>query len=183
MIRTIALCLAISIPISASAQHAQHTEHPAPGAQQPVEAGQSAFAAIQEIVELALDDPETDWTKVNIPALQAHLVDMDNVTLRAGVETRMQEGGAMFTVTSGDPSVIASIQRMAPAHVATMNGVRGWRMTAELIDGGAVLTAVGDAAAQDQIRALGFIGVMTVGMHHQGHHLAIALGQPVHGHN
>ncbi|QYX58087.1 hypothetical protein K1T73_06885 [Roseovarius sp. SCSIO 43702] len=33
-----------------------------------------------------------------------------------------------------------------------------------------------------RFRAVGFIGVMTVGMHHQAHHLALAVGQNPHAH-
>ncbi|MCC2098329.1 MAG: hypothetical protein KDJ29_15640, partial [Hyphomicrobiales bacterium] len=44
----------------------------------PVQPGQSAFAAIQEIVEILEADRSTDWSKVNIPALRQHLIDMDN---------------------------------------------------------------------------------------------------------
>ena len=39
------------------------------------------------------------------------------------------------------------------------------------------MTVTGDEA---QIRALGFVGVMTVGLHQQAHHLAIATGTNVH---
>ena len=40
----------------------------------PIEAGESAFAAIQEIVALLNADPKTDWSKVDIDALRQHLV-------------------------------------------------------------------------------------------------------------
>ena len=53
------------------------------------EGGQAAFAAIQEIVSVLLADPQTDWDKVNIEALRQHLIDMDNVTLRAKVAAEM----------------------------------------------------------------------------------------------
>jgi hypothetical protein len=43
----------------------------------PKEAGQSAFAATAEIVALLSNDPQTDWSKVNIAALRQHLVDMN----------------------------------------------------------------------------------------------------------
>src|SRR5438270_319404 len=42
----------------------------------PTEPGQSAFAAIQEIVQILEGDSRTDWTKVNIEALRQHLIDM-----------------------------------------------------------------------------------------------------------
>ena len=145
-----------------------------------VQGGQSAFAAIQEIVTRMMSDPATDWSKANIEALRQHLTDMDNVTLRAQVSAEEIKGGARFVSTSGDASVTASIRAMVPAHVAAMNGVEGWRMVAEEVPGGAAMTVTGSDEAR--IRALGFIGIMTVGMHHQAHHLAIATGNNPHQH-
>ena len=87
------------------------------------------------------------------------------------------ESGARFTITSGDPAVKASIRAMTVAHAATMDGIEGWSLEAEETGGGAVLTASGDAT---RIRALGFIGLMTVGMHHQAHHLGLARGETPH---
>ena len=144
------------------------------------EGGQAAFVAIQEIVARLMADPDTDWSRVDIEALRQHLIDMDNVTLRADVVREDIVGGARFTVTSADPVVQASIRAMVMAHVATMNGVEGWDMRAEEVDGGAVMTVTGTAIAR--IRGLGFIGLMTVGMHHQAHHLALASGQNPHDH-
>ena len=69
---------------------------------------------------------------------------------------------------------------MVMAHVATMNGAEGWDMRAEEVDGGAVMTVTGTDIAR--IRGLGFTGLMTVGMHHQAHHLALASGQNPHDH-
>lgn len=144
------------------------------------ESGQSAFAAIQEITAALMADPATDWSKVNIEALRQHLIDMDNVTLRADVASEEIHGGARFNVTSTDQMVVASIRAMVQAHVATMDGVEGWDMRAEEVDGGAVMTVTGPDTAR--IRALGFTGLMTVGMHHQAHHLALASGQNPHDH-
>lgn len=145
-----------------------------------LEGGQSAFAAIQEIVEQLMADPETDWSRVDIEAVRQHLIDMDHVTMRAQVVAREIDGGARFEATSEDPAVTASIRAMVPAHAATMNGVEGWTMRAEEMPGGAVLTVTGNDPVR--IRALGFIGVMTVGMHHQAHHLALATGLNPHAH-
>jgi hypothetical protein len=144
------------------------------------EPGQSAFAAIQEIVAHLLADPETDWSRVDIEALRQHLIDMNNVTLHAQVRARDIQGGARFEATSDDPAVTTSIRAMVPAHVATMNGVEGWKMSAENIPGGSALIVKG--ADAQKIRALGFIGILTVGAHHQAHHLAIAKGEAMHGH-
>src|SRR5271169_5032421 len=135
MIRTLAFvaCLA---PAAALAQ--SNFEHPAgmggahqmmhgqhmmmhgqrDGAPAPAQPGQGAFAAIQEIVEILEADPATDWSKVNIEALRQHLIDMDNVTLRAEVKSEAVDGGMRFTV-SGAGAVKESIQRMVTAHAAT----------------------------------------------------------------
>jgi len=145
-----------------------------------VEGGQSAFAAIQEIVARLMADPTTDWSRVDIEALRQHLIDMDNVTLRARVRVEEIEGGARFEATSEDAAVTTSIRAMVPAHAATMDGVEGWTMQASEIPGGAALVVTG--ADPNRIRAVGFIGVMTVGMHHQAHHLALAVGQNPHAH-
>ena len=69
---------------------------------------------------------------------------------------------------------------MVIAHAATMNGVEGWTMQAEEVANGAIMTVTGGDSAR--IRGLGFIGLMTVGMHHQSHHLALASGQNPHDH-
>lgn len=160
----------------AGMDHSAMMQHGAP-APEVTEDGQAAFAAIQEIVAALLADPDTDWEKVNIEALRQHLIDMDNVTLRSDVSSEAVPGGARFTVTSDDPAVQASIRAMTLAHAATMDGVEGWSLEAEETGDGAILTATGD---ETRIRALGFIGLMTVGMHHQQHHLALARGETPH---
>jgi hypothetical protein len=150
------------------------------GSAAPVEPGQSAFAAIAEIVELLRGDPETDWSRVDIAALRRHLVDMNNVTMRASVRVAKIQGGARFEVSSGDADVKGSIRRMVLAHAATMSGYEGMTMRGEQIDSGAALSVTGPNATM--IRSLGFFGIATIGMHHQAHHLAIARGTNPHAH-
>jgi len=137
----------------------------------PREAGQSAFAAIQEIVVLLEADRKTDWSRVDIEGLRQHLIDMQNVTLGTKVSSSKIGDVIRFEATSDTPTVAASIRRMTLAHVMTMDGVNGWRLEAAEIPGGATLTVTpAQASDLDKIRGLGFIGVMTVGMHHQGTH-------------
>jgi hypothetical protein len=38
--------------------------------------GQVAFGAIPEVVRILEANPATEWSKVNISALQQHLIDM-----------------------------------------------------------------------------------------------------------
>lgn len=100
---------------------------------------------------------------------------MDNVTLRAAVTSDEIDGGTRYTVTSADPAVVAAIRAMVITHVPTINGVEGWTMQAEEVASGAAMTVTGHDTAR--IRSLGFIGLMTVGMHHQTHHIALTSGQ------
>ncbi len=144
----------------------------------PTEPGQGAFAAIAEIVSILQSDPATDWSRVNIEALRQHLIDMDNVTLRAQVTEEDVTGGAIFTVTSPDAAVVGSIRRMTAEHVATMSGSEGLTMQADPVADGSRVTVTGPDARK--IRALSFIGILTLGMHHQPHHLAIAKGDMMH---
>ncbi len=123
---------------------------------------ESAFAAIQEIVALLEADPKTDWSKVNIEAMRQHLIDMDNVTLRASVQVEPLTDGRKFMV-SGEGPVVSSIQRMLAGHAATMNGKDGWSFTATANANGAELIVkppISDDLAK--LDGLGFIGLMTI---------------------
>ena len=78
-----ALILLGLLPAAAPAQSASHSHthgagH-AHGAALPTEPGQGAFAALSEIVALLSADPATDWSRVDIAALHAHLMDMDRL--------------------------------------------------------------------------------------------------------
>lgn len=143
------------------------------------EAGQSAFAAIEEIV-LALDaDPETDWSKVNISGLREHLVDMELVFTDATVEPTEVENGFVFTVT-GTGKTKGAIQRMAFAHSGIVDGVGDWAFSPEQHDAGVVLTVTTTADDMAKLRAFGFFGIMAIGMHHQDHHWMMATGSNPH---
>ena len=109
------------------------------GSAPPAEAGQSAFATIQEIVGILETDPATDWSKVDVDAPASALVDMNAVTLEARVANASVDGGMRFEVT-GDGPVQDSIRRMVVAHAATMSGVDGWTFETAPIAGGASLT-------------------------------------------
>lgn len=187
--RHILTALAILVPVSAFAQspapvhtpgmmHPLQVAKPAQAKQLPIEPGQSAFAAIQEIVAMLEADPSTDWSKGDIEALRQHLIDMDNVTLRAEVKGEPVEGGMRFAV-SGEGAVKLSIRRMVSAYAATMDGVDGWHLRARETETGAVLTVTGPASGLAKIRALGFAGILTRGEHHHMHHLMMARGLPM----
>ena len=146
----------------------------------PQETGQAAFAAIQEIVAKLEADPDTDWSKVNIETLRQHLIDMNDVTLRAKIIVESQSNGRKFVVT-GDGTVVGSIQRMVMGHAATMSGKDGWTMVAEAIANGTKLDVKPPGPGMlAKLDGLGFIGLMTMVMHHQEHHWMIAKGNAPH---
>src|SRR5512145_2411427 len=74
----------------------------------PTQGGQSAFAAVAEIVRLLEADRTTDWSKVDLEALRQHLIDMDAVTLRTRVRQTPTAGGLVMEIT-GEPDVAASV--------------------------------------------------------------------------
>lgn len=172
-IPALALALAlISGPVPAQMSHDQHMAQMASqmGITEP---GQAAFAAIAEIVARLESDPETDWSKVNIAALRAHLVDMDRVTLWSQVETENTATGARFTVT-GTGDTVGSIRRMSHAHAGMMEG--DWHYTVKDIENGAEIAVTVPEADLAKLRGLGFFGIMASGMHHQMHHWMLATG-------
>ena len=178
------LILALALPATAEAAGQGKMDHTKMMAQsplqQPTEAGQSAFAAIAEIVALLEADPKTDWSKVDIEALRQHLIDMNNVTLLANVKESDQGNAVEFQVT-GTGLVTDSIRWMVMAHAMTMNGVNGWNYAAKEIEGGASLNVTPPgSASKAKLKGLGFFGVMASGMHHQQHHWMIAKGQNPH---
>ncbi|MDF2369871.1 MAG: hypothetical protein P1V21_03670 [Rhizobiaceae bacterium] len=162
---------------TAADNHASHM-HSATGmsADMPVEAGQSAFASIAEIVAILTRDPDTDWSRVNISALREHLVDMNALTLDARVVQTSSEDGTVFTIT-GTGRTLRAIQAMVPAHSAQLNQMNNWQVTAKTTPSGAIMTiSAADTVERTKIESLGFFGVMAIGAHHQAHHLAMARG-------
>ena len=145
----------------------------------PTMPGQDAFGAIQEIVQALQSDPKTDWSKVNIEALRQHLIDMNEVTLHAAATPRAFDNGIEFTVT-GEGRTLESIRRMVPAHVKELHEI-GWNAKTDELPNGVKLTVMSsDAQPLTKLKALGFIGIMVQGGHHQPHHMMMAKGQLVH---
>jgi hypothetical protein len=159
-------------------QGRMHGQFGAAGA--PTMPGQDAFGTIAEIVQLLQADPATDWSKVNIGALREHLIDMNEVTLRAAASERMLDNGIEIAVT-GEGRTLAAIKRMVPAHVHELAEI-GWNAKTEDLPNGVKLTVLAsDTAPLSKLKALGFMGIMVQGAHHQPHHLMMAKGEfPMH---
>ncbi len=169
---------------SAAAQHDHGAMSATPAAQpsRPTEAGQGAFAAIQEIVRILKADSTTDWSKVNLEALRQHLIDMNDVVLHAQVAQHDTVGGFEADVT-GQGRTTGAIRRMLTEHARMMEMMGGYHVSATPIPNGAhlVVTALdaNDARAVAELRGLGVIGILADGDHHPMHHLALARGQPM----
>lgn len=142
----------------------------------PTQPGEEAFATIQEIVGILQADSNTDWSSVNIAALRKHLIDMSEVTLHAHAKPEDIPGGVKIAVT-GTGRTLVAIRRMVVRHAHVINGLHGWTVSTAPIADGVTLTVTSPEANQvAMIRALGFMGIMVQGAHHQMHHLAIAKG-------
>lgn len=143
-----------------------------------LEPGQGAFASISEVVTSLRKSPRTDWSRIDIDALRAHLVDMDMLVSHANTETQNIKGGVAIRITL-DGSAAGAASRMVPAHAPVLAAETGWHSTVTEESGGLLWTVSSKKNAQ-QIRALGFFGLMAVGDHHRDHHLKMATGVAAH---
>lgn len=147
-----------------------------PSAGLPTQPGQEMFGTVSEIVGLLDASPATDWSRVNIPALRKHLIDMNEVALNARAHITRIRNGMRIRVT-GHGRTLDAIHRMLAMHARTMDGRFGWHVSAEPLKEGDLLTVTSDDPVQAaRIQGLGFMGIMVYGTHHASHHLAIARG-------
>jgi len=186
-LKIIALAVGLGLATPAISQEHQHTavmDHTSGSAARglPREMGQSAFAAMGEIAERLEADPDTDWSKVDMDGLRRHLVEMDDVMLRAKAVATPVPGGARFLVSGDSPSVRQAIQDMVGMHTSMLNGDHGRHETWEMTATGARWTVTAaDPHGEAEIRGLGFFGLLASGNHHQRHHLMMATGAMQHG--
>ena len=180
MIATGAVLAASAMLFAQERPHMDHAQHMhGADAVTPTHPGQEAFGTIQEIVRILEADPTTDWSKVNIGALREHLIDMDEVTLRAPASERPLDNGIEITVT-GEGRTLGAIKRMVPAHTRELVAL-GWSAsTQDLSNGVKLVVTASDPRQAAKLKALGFMGIMVQGAHHQPHHLMLAKGEFIH---
>ncbi|MFT6877592.1 MAG: hypothetical protein ACI9XK_004476 [Granulosicoccus sp.] len=143
----------------------------------PTETGQSAFAAIAEIVALLEYDPQTNWSTINIDGLRSHLVDMNQLTLSASVTTRELDGLTIQFQVTGQDRTLQAIQTMIPAHAQMVRSSNNWSIEVISKSEGVTLRVTPESSEDYiKLKALGFFGFMTIGAHHQLHHLQMAKG-------
>ncbi len=182
MLKPLCLMLALATPAAAQQDHAAMHGGPPERPAVLTEPGQGAFAALAEVVSVLEADPATDWSRVDLDGLRAHLVDMDLLATRAEVRTERMPDGLRATATGGAKTA-AALGRMVPAHAGQLAIAGLWSARGEATAGGAVLTVTSDdPATVARIHGLGFFGLMASRDHHREHHLAIARGGSPHGH-
>lgn len=176
-----ALGVLLLAPVAAQAPpHGHAGMHRSAAAATPTLPGQDAFGTIQEIARILEADPTTDWSKVTLAALREHLIDMNEVTLKALAAERPVDGGIEISVT-GTGRTLDAIRRMIPAHARELDQLPAWRARTGVLQDGIQLTVTStDPREVVRIRGLGFIGLLVSGAHHQPHHLAMARGQHFH---
>lgn len=148
----------------------------------PTEAGNDAFGTIQEIIGLLNDNPDTDWTQVNIEALRMHLVDMHDMTMNVNVISQKAiPNGLIAVIEPTTTRAAGALARVMMAHPAQLAQETGWIMNIDKRGRRYALTVTTEKAQEvDKIRGLGYIGLMAYGAHHQPHHWSMATGHNPH---
>jgi GH25 family lysozyme M1 (1,4-beta-N-acetylmuramidase) len=147
-----------------------------------LEAGNDAFGTIQEVIKNLNDDPQTDWSKVNIEALRVHLVDMQDMTMNIEVVAQKNiSNGVEVTIKPTTSRANEALTRVLKAHPAQMKKEIDWDMKVKT-EGQKfiIITTTSKKNEVDKIRGLGYIGLMAYGTHHQPHHWMMATGKNPH---
>ncbi len=146
------------------------------------EPGNAIFATLQEVVNQLLQDDNTDWEKVDLESLRQHLIDMENFTVNVRVISKTDiEQGVQVLIEPNTTQAAGSLDRALSAHPAMLEQETGWSMVSEK-SANNYRIQITSTNPEDvmKIRALGYIGIMTMGSHHQPHHWAMASGNNPH---
>lgn len=146
------------------------------------EAGNAIFGTIQETIKMLDADPNTNWEKVDIEGLRQHLIDMENFTSGVDVLSEKKiEKGAEIIVRAKSEEAHHSLDRALKAHPSMMESETGWTMGVKQNKERFTLTIETQKPEEvARLRALGYIGVMALGDHHQIHHWMMASGSNPH---
>jgi len=146
------------------------------------EAGNDAFGTIQEVIKKLESDPNTDWSKVNIEALRAHLSDMQDMTMNIEVLSQKNiPNGMEATIKATNPRAYEALKRVFMAHPDQLKRDTGWDMKVEESNQKfTIKTTTSKENEINKIRGLGYIGLMAYGAHHQPHHWMMATGKNPH---
>jgi len=141
--------------------------------------GNQIFGAIQETVKALEKDPDTNWNQVNIEALRQHLLDMKAFTKEVEVlDKQAISMGVKLQVHPLTERAKTALKRVLMMHPAMLKKEKGWKMESEQTGNNWTIRCT-TTSSQDvpKIRALGYIGLLAAGAHHQRHHWMIATGK------
>lgn len=171
-----------------SAHMMSTNQKPIAGAPKPMsatplkEAGNAVFGTIQEAINQLDADPNTNWEKVDLEGLRQHLINMENFSVYVDVLSQEKiEKGAKIVIKAQNTVAQASLTRAMSAHPGMLKSETNWSMTATPDGDKYVLTITTEKPEEvARLRALGYIGVMALGDHHQVHHWSMASGYDPH---
>ena len=168
------LVMLLGVTGAAYAQHNMHQK-----GTPLTEPGNDIFGTIQEVVQKLEANPNTDWAQVDLEALRQHLLDMKAFTEKVEVVSKEEvENGVEIKVQSNTERAEEALNRLLKMHPNMLKKEKGWDMQAEQNEGDWIVRCTTDIASEvKKIRALGYIGLLAEGAHHQRHHWMIATGQ------
>lgn len=139
------------------------------------------FATIQKSIRELEANPETKWNKISIERLRLHLIKMQDMTLNVNVEEVNIENGFKALIMPTSKRAMNSIDSVFKSHPNALRAETGWIMTVkESVLGFEISVTTTNPAEIDKIRALGYLGIMTYGDHHQKHHEALVREEDSH---
>ena len=164
--------------------HSSEMEPPSSAARSTVlqAPGQAVFGAVQEAIRRLEADSTTDWSQVDVARLRQHLLDMHHVAVHVTVEQKAPiENGVRLRVRPTTEAARASLDRVLDAHPHMLKQEAGWSMTVEEQGDTYVLrTTTDDPSETAKVRALGYMGLLAYGQHHQRHHWHLVRGNHPH---
>lgn len=168
------LLIIFLMPAFGFAQHHQMIE--APPLSMP---GNDIFGTIQEVVQKLENDPNTDWSKVDLEALRQHLLDMKAFTEEVKVVSQTPiENGLSIKISPETERASEALGRLFQMHPSMLKQEKGWEMqTTPDAEGFLIRVTTENEAEVEKLRGLGYIGILAEGAHHQAHHWMIATGK------
>jgi hypothetical protein len=163
--------------------HAASDAPPAPNQETVLQApGESVFGAVQETIRRLEADSTTDWSQVDVGRLRRHLLDMHHVAVHVTVEEKTPiETGVRLRVRPTSDAARMSLARVLDAHPHMLKQETGWTMAVEKTNDAYVLRVTTDDPSETaKIRALGYMGLLAYGQHHQRHHWHLVRGRHPH---
>jgi len=141
--------------------------------------GNQIFGAIKETITALEQDPNTNWEQVKLEALRQHLLDMKAFTEEVEVlEKQPIEQGVELQVKPSTKRAKVALKRVLSMHPMMLKKEKGWTMQSDRENGMWIITCTSTNSNEvPKIRALGYIGLLAAGAHHQHHHWMIATGQ------